>query len=96
MAAMTAVPANADPLPWLPIGHTLADLVDNSHNFVAWHARIGDARECPHFGERVAMTYPARLDLDQHLARGWGRDFAFDQLEWPVGVFHLNSTHAWH
>jgi hypothetical protein len=47
MAAMTTVPANADPLPRRPIGHTLAHLIDDSHNFVAWHARIGNAGECP-------------------------------------------------
>ena len=44
MAAMTAVRANADPLPRLPIGHTLADLVDGTHNFVAWHPRTGHFR----------------------------------------------------
>ena len=47
MAAMTAVPANADPLPRLPIGHALADLVDHADNLVAGHARIGNAREQP-------------------------------------------------
>ena len=62
MAAMTAVPANADPLPRLPIGHTLADLVDDADNFVAWHAWVGNARECPLFGQGIYRAASERQD----------------------------------
>jgi hypothetical protein len=96
MTAMATVPADADTLARLPIGHALADHVDDPDNFVAWHARIGNARECPQFREGIAVTYPARLDLDQDLARSWDRDLAFDQLEWSIGVSYLNSSHVWH
>jgi hypothetical protein len=40
------------------------------------------------------MAYPARLHLDQDLTRNRRRDLAFDQLEWSIGVLHLNRTHA--
>jgi hypothetical protein len=96
MAAMAAMPSDADPLPSFPIGHALSELLDNAHNFVARYPRIGNARKCPYFCESIAVTYPACLDLDQNLAHNWIWDVPLDQLEWSVGVLHLNSTHAWH
>jgi len=67
---VAAVPSDADALAFLPIGDAGAGFVDDAGNFVAGNARILDAGENTVFGEMVAETDAASLDLDTHLSGG--------------------------
>ena len=88
-----AVPAHADPVAFLPLGHVGPDLVDSSGDLVAWDARQRESGEVAGLHEDIAVAHSAGLDLDPDLPRAGLGDLAFDQLERRVGPRNLHCSH---
>jgi hypothetical protein len=93
---MAAVPSDSDALAFLPIGDARAGFVDDASNFVAGNTRILDAGEYAVFGEMVAETDAASLDLDTHLSGAGLGDFTFDQFKIAACFRNLDSLHFCH
>jgi len=93
---VAAVPSDSDALAFLPIGDARAGFVDDAGNFVAGNARVLDAGENTVFGEMVAETDAACLDLDTHLSGAGLGDFTFDEFEIAASFGNLDSLHFWH
>jgi hypothetical protein len=68
MAAMAAIPPDADALADFPLFHAGAEGVDDPGDFVARNARVLDGRESAFLGERIGMADTARLHFDANLA----------------------------
>jgi hypothetical protein len=93
---MATMPADADPLPRCPSGHTRSDGIDDACNFMPWNSRVLNAREGAIFRERIAVAYTAGLNLDSDRSGARGRDFTFDELERSIPVSDLHCTHVCH
>src|SRR5215470_13425365 len=78
---LTAVPAHADSLTFLPLRHACARFVDHPGDFVPWHARVHEAWPAAFLGEDIAVADSARLHANSHLPRRWLRDVPLDDLE---------------
>jgi hypothetical protein len=94
MTAMTAMPADADPLVRLPARHIRAHRIDDPDNLVPRYTRVSDAGEGPQLGERIAVTYAASLDLDPDVPGLRHRYSALDQFEGAIGAVHLYGSHT--
>src|SRR5438552_2885407 len=57
VTAMTAMPADADPLARLPVRHVGAHRIDDPDNLVSRYARVSDAGEGAQLGERIAVAH---------------------------------------
>ena len=68
---MSTMPTYTYTLSNLPSGDVVADCIDASGDFMAWHARIRKSRPETFFHQDVAVTNAARFDLHTHFAF-WG------------------------
>src|SRR5438876_193237 len=93
IAAMSAVPADADSLSSFPPRDGGTDRIDNSDDFVSRYPRILNPRPYPLFDQRIAVTNATRLDLDSHPSRLRLRNFPLDQFQWPLRRRDLHCTH---
>src|SRR5437870_4583752 len=93
---VAAVPSDSGALAFLPIGDARAGFVDDAGNLVAGNARVLDAGENAIFGEMVAETDAASLDLDTHLSGAGLGDFTFDKFEIAASFGDLDCLHFWH
>ena len=96
MAAMFAMPADADALAGFPFRDARADGVDDADDFVAGDAGILNAGEQAGFGNGIAMANAAGLDFDPDGAGTGLGNFAFDEFKGSVGFGNLSSAHFWH
>jgi hypothetical protein len=78
VAAIAAVPANADALANGPSVDAPAGGIDEANDLVARHARIMDVREQAFLRYAVAVADAAGLYLDPHLVGRGFRNVAFD------------------
>src|SRR5262245_47153319 len=79
--AMSAVPANANPLTFFPVRHTAPKRVDPSRDFMTRHPRILEPRPHPFFYEHVAVANAARFDFHSNLSGAWLWIGAFHQFQ---------------
>jgi hypothetical protein len=86
------VPAEADALANLEDGNIGADFVEDSSNFMTGYAWIGDAGKSAIFCDGVAVTNPACLHTNAHMAGTGRRELALYQFEWTTGRSDLKST----
>src|SRR5215472_6641469 len=93
---MAAVPTDTDALPHSPCCDLVAKYLDASRNFVAGNARILKTGPKSLLDQRIAMTDPARFNLDQDFAGVWLRDFAFNQFPISVSLADLRCFHFAH
>jgi hypothetical protein len=96
VTAVAAVPADHDPIAGLPPDDLLAHRVDDARDLMPRNSRVLDSREESVFGEEVAVTDSAGLDLDPDLLEARLRHLSFDQLERSVRVPDLNGAHRCH
>src|SRR5271167_395315 len=96
IAAIAAVPADADALTNRPSGNPGADAVDQTDDLMTRHPRIKDAGKETLLGLAVAMADPASLDLDPDSSCSGLRDLALDQLQGTVRPRHLDNPHVRH
>jgi hypothetical protein len=96
IAAVPAIPTDADALSRRPTSHTGAGRVDDADHLVTRHARVCDQGKATFYRQAVAMTHTASLDFyPNHSGTGRG-DIAFHDLERRFGTGNLNSTHFGH
>jgi hypothetical protein len=96
VSAVPAVPAHSQALARSPSGNTWSDGVDHPNHFMSGNSRVLNPGQVALFGERIAVTDPARLDSDSDGAGGRLRNIALDNLERAIGARHLNATHLGH
>src|SRR5207244_1617333 len=94
LAAVSAVPADADALAGFPCADARADGIDVTDDFVTRHARIFDAGVSALFDEGVAVADAAGLDLDADLARSGIRHGTIDRFERATGFADLHHAHV--
>ena len=90
------MPAYANPLPKLPVGHVGANRINDPDDLMSRYARKLDAGERAHFGEGIAVANPTGLDFDPHMARRRIRDRSLDQFERSVRAGYLHCSHLGH
>src|SRR5690349_7131426 len=93
---MAAVPADADPLTFLPSCDASADFVNDACDFVAGRARIRYAGPKAVLDEMVTETDAAGLHADADMSRGGLRDVAFLQFEVGAGLGDNGDFHFGH
>ena len=96
MSAMTTVPAHSDPHAFFPIGYIAAHGIYDAHHFVTRYPWILNAWNATGYSEHIAVTHPAGLHFDAHLARLGFWDIALDDLEIGIWLGYLNDCHARH
>src|SRR5258708_3924829 len=95
-AVLPAVPADSNPLAFLPFLHARAHLVDHAGHFVSWDTRIGNAGEKAILGNNVAVTDSTSLDADPYVPRSWLRNFSLHAFKVCSGLRHLHGFHFRH
>ena len=93
---LAAVPADADTLPLLPCGNTVAHFIDDACHFMSGNARILNSRPQAFFREHVTVANAAGLHLDPHLSCIRLRNLALDDLEICSGFGNLRHLHLCH
>jgi hypothetical protein len=93
---VTAVPADADPLAFLPSGDAAADCVDDSGDLMPGHTRVLNAWPRSLLSKGVAVADTASLDLDAHRTGSGFGDFTFNNFQRPIGTSDLHDTHFRH
>ena len=96
IAAVAAVPPDADPLARLPSGDAGADRVDHPGHLMAGDPRVLNSREEPLLGDRIAVADAAGLHLDPHRSGARLRDRPFNDLKGPIRAGDLHDTHRRH
>src|SRR4051812_30992198 len=94
LAAIAAVPADADFLADGEIGDERAEGIDDADNFVAGHSGIFNAGPVSFLDERVAVADAAGLNFDADGAGGGLGDRAFHDFQWAAGSGDLNDAHG--
>ena len=92
-AVMAAVPTDTHALAYSPPGNTGTNLMNDTGYLVPWHARIFDARSRALFGEQVAMTDAAGMDLDKNVSRTGLGNLALNDLEIGPGFGNRRGSH---
>src|SRR5882672_9817637 len=95
-AVLPAVPADSNPLAFLPFLHARANLVDHAGHFVSWYARIGNAGEEAFLSNHVTVTDSTGLDADPYVPRSWLRNFSLHDFKVCTGLRHLHGFHFRH
>jgi hypothetical protein len=93
LEAVSAVPAYAHTLPWLPKCHVRANRINASRDFVAGDARVLDAGPVSFFHQHVAVADAAGFDLNANLLGAGLRDRALDYFKVSTGFADLNGFH---
>src|SRR5262249_32940766 len=96
VAAMAAVPPDADGLARLPAGGAGADLVDDAGDLVAWDPGVLETRKPALLDERIAVADAAGADLDPHGAGAGLGDRPLDDLEGAFRAGNLRDAHRRH
>jgi hypothetical protein len=91
--AVSAVPADSDPLAWCPPGDACPDRIDDSGDLMSWDPRVLDARPDSLLCKEVAVADATRLNLDAHEPSPGLWDVAFNELK---GAFRLSDLHDTH
>src|SRR5262245_29895713 len=95
-AILTAVPAHADLLTFLPLRHACARLVDHTGDFVTWHARVREVWPAAFLRKGIAVADSARLHANPHVPRPRLRDVPLDDLEVRACLGQLRRFHLCH
>src|SRR6266849_9827986 len=93
---LPAVPADSNPLAFLPFLHARAQLVDHAGHFVSWDARVRNAREKAFLGDHIAVTDSTGLDADSHVSRAGLGNFALHDFEIRSRLRYLHRFHFRH
>ena len=95
MPAVSAVPADADPLARGPSGNARTDCIDDSRNLMSGNPRI---LHWPHslFGQKVAVANAARLYFDTHGSGTGLGDPALDEFKRASRPGDLHGSHRFH
>jgi hypothetical protein len=91
--AVASDPADADALSFSPVGDTFADRIDNSRDFVAGDARVGEAGKKPFLGEKIAVAKAAGLHFYSDFAGTRIGDGTIDNFDGAVGGRDLCNAH---
>src|SRR5258706_8945454 len=93
---LTAMPADADPVSFLPVLHAGPDLIDDAGNLVPRHTRIRNAWQQALFRNHIAVTDSAGLNADPHVTCSGLRDFTLYDLEIGPRLRYLDHFHLCH
>jgi hypothetical protein len=88
------MPSDTDAIPGFPLTGVLAERLDHARNLMSRRSRIADPRQNSLFRKHVAMTNPARLNLNPHLPARRLDNLLVNQLEGPFGLFDSNGFHV--
>jgi hypothetical protein len=80
-AILAAVPADSNPMAFLPLRDTRPGLVDDAGHFVSGDARVRNAREKAFLGNHIAVTDSTGQDPDPHVSRAGLRNVALHDFE---------------
>jgi len=92
VVAMSAVPAQADALPGLEERNLRSNRIHHPGDLVARNARKLDARPLTELRQRIAVTNPAGLHANAHMARTGLRKFLLNEFEGAARGGDLHST----
>src|SRR5207253_1864056 len=90
---MTAMPAYADALTFLPFRDVAAERIDASRDFMTRHTRILEPGPQTLFDEHIAVANAARLHFHTNLPSAGLRDFAISNFKWSIRTSNLHDTH---
>jgi hypothetical protein len=94
--AVSAVPADSDPLAHRPASDAWTDCINYSSDLMSRDARILDTRPESFLCKRIAVADATGFDLDSHPpgVRLW--NFSFDNLKGAIRFSNLHDTHLRH
>ena len=90
---MSAMPAHANALTFLPFNDVVADRIDASADFMPRHTRILKPGPQTLFDEHIAVANAACLDFHANLPSARLRDVAFHQFPICTGFADLRRLH---
>jgi len=96
IAAVSAMPADADSLAWCPSNDACPDRVNNSGDLMSRDPRVLNARPGSFLCERITVANATSLNLDAHQTRSGFGDFTFNNFPRPIGTSDLHDTHLRH
>src|SRR5215475_4982926 len=94
-SVLAAVPADADPLAFLPVPHTWSDLIDHADDFVSGDARIRHPGKQTIFRDHIAMADSTRLNANPHMSRSWLRNLTFHEFKIRTRLRYLHHFHSY-
>src|SRR5260370_9122779 len=92
-AVLPTVPADSNPLAFLPFLHARAQFVDHAGYFVSGDARIRNAGEEALFRDHIAVTDSTGLLVNPPLSRARLRYFALYKFKARSHLWHLPFFH---
>jgi hypothetical protein len=91
--AVSAVPADSDPLAWCPPGDAWADRINDSGDLVSWDPWVLEARPSSLLCKGVAVADATSLNLEAHESSPGLWDVAFNELKTAFRLSDLHDTH---
>src|SRR6202030_1455742 len=95
-AVLPTVPADSNPLAFLPFLHARAQFVDHASYLVSGDARVRNAGEEAFFRDYIAVTDSTGLHANPHLSRARLRYFALYKFKVRSRLWHLHDFHFCH
>src|SRR5205085_4131893 len=96
VAAMAAVPADADTLTFRPTGDACTDRINQTSDLMSGNARILYARKAALLNNRVAVADAAGFDLDAHRASARLWHVALHEFKRAIRLTDLHDAHLRH
>ena len=90
---MSAMPAYADALTFLPFNDVIADCIDAARDFMTRHTRILKPGPKTLLDDKIAVANAARVHFHANLPSARLRDVAFHQFEVSTGLADLRCFH---
>lgn len=90
---VSAVPANTNTIPFLPICDAIAYRIDTSGDFMTGHSRILESGPKAFFDQNVTVANAAGINFYSHLSGTWLRNRAFYYFKITASFANLGCFH---
>jgi len=93
IAAVSAMPADADSLAWCPSNDACPHCVDNSGDLMSRNTRVLDARPGSFLCERITVANATSFNLDTHRSGAGLWNLTLDNFKRPIWASNLHNMH---
>jgi hypothetical protein len=96
VSAMSAVPADAHPLPWRPADHARANRVNHTRHFMPRNSWVRNSWKQSLLDNRIAVTNAASLHFDADRTRTHFGNWPLDNFKIRIRLRNLCDAHGGH